>query len=248
MMEIKRGSPHEFKLDEQGAVTVAFAQLDVIDRDGDVTLAGAFPTKDVPMSAYGHTSWDGALPVGRGRIREVAGWAVFDGRFLMETDQGRTAHATVKAMADLQEWSYGYLPTKASYGEREGRQVRFLEGLDVFEVSPVLVGAGIGTHTMAIKSGKPGPGLPYADHLEGLLEEWKALMDRTRDRQEFRAKEGRVLSASSRERLAALRDLLAAAGTDLGTFLEETDPDKGRRDREIAALLELSRLHGVPVG
>jgi hypothetical protein len=248
MIEVKRARPHEFKLDEHGAVTVAFAQLDVIDRDSDVTLSGAFPRKDVPMSAYGHSSWDGALPIGRGSIREVSGWAVFDGSFLMDTDQGRNGYATVKAMADLQEWSYGYVPTKASYGERDGRHVRFLEGLDVFEVSPVLVGAGIGTHTMAIKSGGPGPGLPYADHLEGLLDEWKALMDRTRDRQEFRAKEGRVLSASSRERLSALRDLLAAAGTDLGTFLEETDPDKGLRDREIAAILELSRFHGVPIG
>jgi hypothetical protein len=248
MIEVKRARPHEFKLDEQGAVTVAFAQLDVIDRDGDVTLAGAFPAKDVPMSAYGHSSWDGALPIGRGSIRETAGWAVFDGAFLMDTDQGRNAYATVKAMADLQEWSYGYEATEASYGQRDGRSVRFLKGIEPYEISPVLVGAGIGTHTMAIKSGGPGPGLPYADHLEGLLEEWKAFLDRSRDRADFRAKEGRTLSAPSRERLIELHGLWLAAEAELGTFLEGTDPAKGQRDREVAALLELSRFHGVPIG
>jgi hypothetical protein len=245
MIETKRAIPHDLKLTEEGAITLAFSQLDVIDRDSDITVSGAIPTKDVPMSAYGHTSWDGALPIGRGTVRESAGWGVFDGQFLMDTDQGRNAYGTVKAMAELQEYSYGYDPLEVSFGQVDGRSVRYLNALDIFEVSPVLVGAGIGTHTMAIKSGEPGPGLPYADHLEGLLEEWRAFIDRSRDRAEFRAKEGRALSAASRERLVALMKALREAGADLDTFLVETEPPKPRMDREIAALRELARLNGV---
>jgi hypothetical protein len=247
MMETKRAAAHELKLDEQGAITVAFAQLDVIDKDSDVTLPGAFTPKSVPMSAYGHTSWDGALPIGRGSIREQNGWALFDGAFLMDTDQGRNAYATVKAMADLQEWSYGYIPLKASFGERDGRNVRFLEALDVFEVSPVLVGAGIGTHTLTIKSGGPGTSLPYADHLDGLLEEWTAFIARTRDRKELRAKEGRRLSTASRERLTALMDALRSAARDLDAFLAEDDEDGKAdllaiRDRTLRAIALGNRI------
>ena len=62
--------PGEFKLEESGAVTIAFAQLNVVDHDKDVSLPGSFPTKTVPISAYGHTSWSGAMPVGKGTIRE----------------------------------------------------------------------------------------------------------------------------------------------------------------------------------
>jgi hypothetical protein len=248
MIEIKRATAHDLKLDEQGSITLAFAQLGVVDSDGDVTLPGAFPTKDVPMSAYGHSSWEGALPVGRGTISEQGSWAVFAGQFLMETGPGRDAYHTVKAMAELQQYSYGYLPVEYSFGEHDGQRVRFLKRLDVFEVSPVLVGAGLGTHTMSIKSGGPGPGLPYADHLEGLLKEVAVFVDRSRERAGFRAKEGRVLSAATRDRLVALLDALGTARSDLEALLADTEPPKSRIDREIAALAEIARFHGVPIG
>lgn len=145
----------ECKLGDQGEVEVAFAQLGVIDRDGDLTEPGAFPAgKAVPMSAYGHASWYGELPVGRGVIHEEGSWAIFRGRFLTETEQGANAYRTVKAMADLQEWSYGYVPTEWAIETRDGEAVRVLKRLDVFEVSPVLVGAGIGTHTRRVKAAK----------------------------------------------------------------------------------------------
>lgn len=152
----------ETKLTDQGDIEVAFAQLNVVDRDGDITLPGAFPSKAVPMSAYGHSSWVGDLPIGRGEIAEDGDWAIFRGRFLMETEQGRNAYLTVKAMADLQEWSYGYLPTDFAWETRDGETVRILKRLEVFEVSPVLVGAGIGTHTRAIKSGRKAAIAPHS--------------------------------------------------------------------------------------
>ena len=108
-MDRKSFTPFEFKLSETGDVSVAFSRFNVIDSDGDVTFAGSMPIgKGIPMSAYGHTSWDGAPPTGKGVIGERSDLGIFDGSFFMETDQGRNAYHTTKAMADLQEWSYGY--------------------------------------------------------------------------------------------------------------------------------------------
>jgi hypothetical protein len=241
----KSFTPGEFKLSETGEVVVAFAQLNVIDRDGDVTLPGAFPAKAVPMSAYGHTSWDGELPVGKGLISEAGDWAIFTGSFFMDTAQGRNAHATVKAMADLQEWSYGYEPVVADYGQRDGRSVRLLKSIDVFEVSPVLLGAGVGTHTLAIKSGAPGADAPYAEHLDRVLDEVKALVDRSRDRAAWRAKEGRGLSGSNLVSLGDLRDGLYAVTADLDDLLEP--PKRYADPATVEALLGLARTAGVIV-
>jgi hypothetical protein len=243
MMERKGFAPSatHFKLSEAGDVEVAFAQLSVVDRDGDLTEPGAFPVKDVPMSAYGHTSWMGALPTGKGGILESDGWAIFTGGFLMETDQGRNAYHTVKAMADLQEWSYGYDPLDYTYETRDAKTVRVLRKLDVFEVSPVLVGAGIGTHTRGIK-GAPGAGMPYADHLALVAEQVKAIAERSSDRAAFRAKDGRALSGTNREMLASLLASLDESSKSLRTLLDESDPDRG-----LAALIEQARFLGVPV-
>jgi hypothetical protein len=244
--ERKSITPHEFKLDEAGAVTVAFSQLNVMDHDRDVTRPGAFSAKAVPMSAFNHTSWDGAMPVGKGTIGEAGGWGVFSGQFLMDTDQGRNAHATVKAMADLQEWSYGFLPVKFSFGQHEGQDVRFLDSLDVFEVSPVLRGAGLGTHTMSIKSA-PGSDAPYAEHFAWLLGEMKAFASRTRDRSEWRAKEGRTLSEASVDQLQELFDGSGEMRDDLLELIAMNEPAKSVARRRLAIEIELgiARMLGI---
>jgi hypothetical protein len=225
----------------------------VIDKDGDVTLPGAIPTKAVPMSAYGHTSWDGALPTGRGTIKEVDGWGVFDGAFFMDTDQGRNAYLTVKAMGELQEYSYGYRPKSpggAELGQFEGRSVRFLKALDIWEVSPVLKGAGVATGTLAIKSGGPDPDLPYAEHVVWVLDQVKALTDRTSDRAELRLKEGRTLSGATLDQLAAILDQIGAAYGGLKDFLAANQPPPKadeRLEREIEVLITRARRLGVKI-
>jgi phage head maturation protease len=81
-----------------------------------------------------------------------------DGRFFLDTEGGKETYRTVKNLGELQEWSYGFDILKESYGEFDDRSVRFLEALDVHEVSPVMLGAGIGTHTTAIKGTAPQTG------------------------------------------------------------------------------------------
>ncbi len=152
-MERKTFSGVTFKAEgEPGEVSAAFATLGVIDHQGDVTMPGAFTDGEpVRISAWNH-GWD-SLPVGRGEIHEVDGQALLTGRFFLNTQTGKEHYETVKALGELQEWSYGFDILDASYGEFQGRQVRFLRKLKVHEVSPVMLGAGVGTHTTSIKSG-----------------------------------------------------------------------------------------------
>jgi len=53
--------------------------------------------------------------------------------------------------APLTEWSYGFRVLESTDEVRDGKSIRVLSKLDVFEVSPVVKGAGIDTHTVDIK-------------------------------------------------------------------------------------------------
>lgn len=250
MTDRKSLAPIEFKLSEEGEVTVAFSRFNVIDRDGDVTFPGAFSAgKAVPMSDYGHTSWSGAKPVGKGVISETGDLGIFTGAFFMETDQGRNAHATVKAMGDLQEWSYAYKILDGGPGTFDGKRVRELRKLDPMEVSPVLLGAGIGTGTLAIKNGVPGPESPWSERLSWYVDGLTALLDHGKARADMRANEGRKLSRSDRARLEDLRDALMAHYEEVtGLLIVPEDPKSAaRRAQEIMVLVEEARLYGVPV-
>jgi HK97 family phage prohead protease len=146
---------------DKGEISGVFSTFDVVDKDGDVTLKGAFTDGEtVRISAYGHTSWSGALPVGKATIRETSDGGVFEGQFFMNTTAGRDTFQVVKELGDQQEWSYGYDIVKESFGEFDGQRVTFLEQLKVHEVSPVMVGAGENTRTLSMKSQKTGREAP----------------------------------------------------------------------------------------
>lgn len=245
----KSFAPADLKLTEAGEVTVAFSRFNVIDHDGDVTFPGALPAgKAVPMSDFNHSSWDRAMPVGKGVISEDGDLGILTGAFFMDTDQGRNAYHTVKAMDDLQEWSYGYHVLEGGPIVHDGRNANALRKLDVFEVSPVLLGAGIGTGTLAIKSGRPGPDAPYAEHATWVRDAVTAFLDRTKARADWRETEGRKLSRSDRETLATLLESLRAfngTADELAAFLDATDPQKAATALEVQ--LAIARRLGVTV-
>lgn len=144
----------EIKDEAKGEVTAVFATLGVRDHDGDFTRDGAFMDgAPVRISAYGHTSWGGELPVGKGFIKVKGNKAILVGQFFMNTQHGKDTFETIKALSedDLQEWSYGFDIDEYAFGEVDGQRVRFLDKLTVHEVSPVLLGAGIGTRTLSAK-------------------------------------------------------------------------------------------------
>ena len=143
--------PVTFKADgEPGEFKAIFSTFNVIDLDTDVTLPGAFKDgQKVRVSYWGHR-WDD-LPVGRGVIQSDEKEAWINGQFFMDTEGGRETYQTVKNLGELQEWSYGFSILDRSEGKFEDQDVQFLRALDVTEVSPVMLGAGIGTRTEAIK-------------------------------------------------------------------------------------------------
>ncbi|WP_405149448.1 HK97 family phage prohead protease [Sphaerisporangium sp. NBC_01403] len=152
-----KGLRVEIKDEAKGLVKAVFATFNVVDSHGDVTPPGAFTDgEEMPISSYGHTSWDGALPVGKGSIRQTAKEAIFEGQFFLDTTGGRDTFTTVKELGPLCQWSYGYDPEDYSFGEQDGQRVRFLNKLKVHEVSPVLLGAGVNTRTLAAKSAGAG--------------------------------------------------------------------------------------------
>lgn len=143
---------------DKGLVQVEFATLGVKDRDGDFTLPGAFGTQQVALASYGHGWRSGHLPIGKGTISEKGNKAVGEFQVFMNSAAGREHFEVVKEMGDLQEWSYGFEILETGELTEELRQIgvwRVIQKVRVYEVSPVLVGAGVGTRTLAAKDAKP---------------------------------------------------------------------------------------------
>lgn len=156
-MDHKQLSRVEIKSADKGEVTAVFATFNVKDKDGDVTLPGAFQDgAEVVISSYQHTSWGGALPVGKGRIRTTKTEAMVDAQFFLDTAAGRDTFTVVKRLGPLQQWSYGFDTLEADRGTFKGEDVQFLKKMLVHEASPVLVGAGVNTRTLAAKAAKNG--------------------------------------------------------------------------------------------
>lgn len=210
----------EVKDADRGEVEAVFATLGVKDSDGDVTLPGAFEDgAEVVISAYGHTSWQGLLPVGKGTIREVGDEAILSSQFFMDTQAGKDTFTVVKNLGARGEWSYGYDPVKYSFGEHDGEQVRFLESLKVFEVSPVLLGAGVGTRTLAAKAA----GMRFGDDISAVLAEVDRITVRAADVMAMRAEKGKGLSEDSRSLLEQLHSRVKALQTVLDEQVGETE-------------------------
>lgn len=262
----KSAPAYSFELDgaKEGDVLVAFARTGVVDKDRHITEPGAFPAgREVPISAYGHASWPekGArLPSGIAEIGEEGDLALAKGRFLVETSHGRDTYLTVKALGKLQEWSYGYRILEREKSKDEHGSLLRLKKLDVREVSPTLVGAGIGTHTVAIKSGDdegPLAGLPFAEELERVSFEIERIVSRSKALRDLRAKEGRELSDANRARLLRLRETIASledTRAELDELLsrtgrEELDDDAKALGAQLLAeyALTTARLDGLTV-
>jgi HK97 family phage prohead protease len=148
----------EVKDAEKGLVSCVFATFNVKDYDGDWTLPDAFENAAaVAISAYGHRSWAGAMPVGKGILRVEKDRAILDGQFFLNTEAGKETFAVVKEMGELQEWSYGFDVLETGELTQDLRQKgvwRVIQKAKVYEVSPVLVGAGVDTQTLTVKAKK----------------------------------------------------------------------------------------------
>lgn len=194
----------EIKDADQGLVAAVFSTFNVIDSDRDVTRPGAFEEgAPVRISAYGHSSWMGELPVGKGTIRQTPTEAIMEGGFFLNTTGGQDTFTVVKEMGVLQEWSYGYDPVEYAFGEFEDQQVRFLDKLKVHEVSPVLLGAGVGTRTLTAKSG-----MKLSEEARAVLTDVGLLIERADDVVAKRREKGKHIGMESAEELGRIEEQL----------------------------------------
>lgn len=142
----------------EGSLKAVFSTFNTPDKDGDVVLQSAFTDGQHLELCWAH---DLSRPIGDGVVRVHPDRAEFDGRFWLDTDDGLQSYRKVKNRGARQEYSYTYEPLEAEQGLVDGKEVRVLRKLDVWEVSPVFRGAGVNTRTEAIKAidpeGKPFP-------------------------------------------------------------------------------------------
>lgn len=283
----------ELKADQPGALSAVFSTLGTmesgpIDHDGDVTLPGAFEdgadTRLLPAHDWSH------YMIGKGTIRTNGNKAIFEGQLNLQTTAGRDWYESMKFDTEhgkaLQEFSYGYDVLDASYGQIDGRDVRFLKRLVVHEVSPVTLGAGVGTRTLTIKALKDGtlsvpellayldehpdeaaalivearekaavwlegkadppaddPDQKFADHAEHVRADVQAFLVRAQDLASKRAEEDRQIGAESRQRIAALADVLEPMVVSLRSVLDVEPPpaEDPRTDEEKAAAALLAK-------
>lgn len=205
--------------DNEGSIEAVFSTFGVRDRDGDIVEAGAIEHgKSVPM--VWHHDW--TRMIGKGVTETNDERAVFKGSLFLDTDAGADAYRTIKAMGDLMEYSWGFRILDADFVERDAEFIRIIKRAELFEVSPVLVGAGMGTGTLSLKHGQP-----LYQHAEALAGAVAEFVSRARSHATHCEKEGRVLSSANRERLASIAGVLRDASGDLNAILKETEPAKG---------------------
>ena len=207
-------APFEIKDDATGAVQAAFSVFNTIDSDGDVVKPSAFQDgQEVPM-VWAH-QWD--KPVGRGVVKVGRKQAIFDGNFFLDTQAGMEAYRTVKNMGNLQEWSFGFRVLEAEDGQFEDMGVQFLKKLELFEVSPVLIGANRETRTLSVKLDKLLGSTGNYDPLSG----FKDMME------EMRGAMGAMRSAMAR--MDRAMGMEAGQSPDEEKADEELDPDAGKQ-------------------
>jgi hypothetical protein len=159
----------------EGTVRAVVARVGITDKEGDMFLPGSFGEQVVRVSSFGHRSWPsrgGEPPVGRGTIREEGDNVVAELQFAMDTMSGREAFGLVRSQGDLQEWSFGFLPSEATSreptsAERATGALRVYTAVKVVEVSPVLIGASVGTRTLGVKADPATVAIRAAEALRG---------------------------------------------------------------------------------
>lgn len=141
----------------EGRVSFVVATLRTIDKDGDWTAPGAFGRQTVTMLPAHDWSH---VPIGKGTLYEQGDQAVVDVKMNLRIPEARSWYEAIKFDSEhppaLQEYSYGYEVLDSAPDTKEGRRVRVLKSVRAFEVSPVVIGAGTGTRTLAVKDRKDG--------------------------------------------------------------------------------------------
>jgi hypothetical protein len=141
-------------------VHAVIATLDQPDADRDTIRAGFFPQAPMESLVVPAHKWD-ATPLGKAftyqRGGEVHSVLTFNGTAAAAEWFEAIAHDFETGNRPLQQYSWGFKPhVDAVTHTKGGRELHARPdgspGVQLFEVSPVLVAASVGTRTTAIKS------------------------------------------------------------------------------------------------
>ncbi len=265
VFETKGIEGFEIKDADKGEVVAVVSTMDMVDRDGDVVLSGAIKDGSVvKLSAYEHdVITEGKAPVGRGVISIQGKQAVMHGRYFMSTARGRDAFETVKAMGADSEWSIGFaksVKTEPLTKEWQAKGARrLITGLDLYESSPVFMGANGMTATVSAKAmadpesaredaGEPGE-MMFADPTnkkypidteEHVRAAWNYINVQA-NADKYTAAEVETIKSHI---VAAWKDMIDKEGPPSamgGKSIEETPETKGQMVRDLIAELKAAR-------
>jgi hypothetical protein len=143
----------QVKSSAAGQVTAILAELDKVDHDGDLYTAETFTEgAELAISPYNHSTMYGTtIPVGKGVLHVEQSYIWVEAQYFLENESAREAFTVVKQMGASQQWSWGFKSVDAEPILMGERQVNLIKKAEVFEASPVVRGASIGSRTMTAK-------------------------------------------------------------------------------------------------
>ena len=249
-----------FKQSKEGSFEAVVSTYGVIDSYGERVMPGAFDKSIETYSQSGRRfkvlwSHNPERPIGTAELismepgddrlpeemRANGGLMAF-GQLAMNTTDGQQA-AEHLAAGTIDEFSIGFRVMPG--GDRVADDgVRELTQIDLFEVSPVVVGANRATGLVAMK----GAFGDFDQHTAGIVELLNDYIDRLEVRyaQRSESKAGRVFSSRNVSELEALADTLHKARKTLLRLLAAGQPQpKTLTSKEARAIL-LSK--GISLG
>ena len=230
----------QLKVDETGKVSATVATFGVMDHDGDVVESTAFTPGQEVAIVWSH-DWD--RPVGKGFIEVTATEAIFNGSFFMETVDGQESYKTVKAMGTLQEWSWGFHTEKCNWEQQDDQMIRHLIETEIYEVSPVLKGAGMGTRTLMLKGRQS-----LEQQIKAVLEDVDLLGERVRSLKGLRKEDGREIGEERSTQIKELATDLRKTADSLEECVKEAPEIVNVQDEYNKYLHLEARLNGVGKG
>ena len=140
-------------------------------------------------------------------------------RTYLETPRGEEILSGLKAGA-IDEMSYAYNPIVYDFEELDGKTIRNLRKVEIFDYSDVAWGMNPAT----VGSKADWKIRPLADHAGALESAVRDFAERLADLKARRAKAGRTFSAANTTRIGSIADDLAKAAADLTQMLKDSEP------------------------
>lgn len=262
VMHVERKTLPQFTKEINGrTVTGIFAVHGNVDDGGDMSIPGSFARRLMngdrkrTRFLWNHDSWNPPIAsikeireIGRAELPakvlqyapDATGGVLVTREYYSDVPLADWVLAGIRA-GDIDEMSYAYDVHDYGMEDRDGRKVRIMKDVELFDISDV--NWGMNPATAGVKG--LGDGLTFMQHGEAVVSTLSAYVDRVKDRHEFRQKEGRVLSGANRERLSTMLEMIKEIADDMEGLLEAASPvmpemmPDGENGRQLADYLKL---------